>query len=309
MGSAAMDHNGDIAVGFSTSSATLNPGAQYTARLAGDPLGSMTQGEGVLVNGTGSQSGGLNRWGDYTSLNIDPSDDCTFWYTNEYLATTGSFNWHTRIGSFRLPGCGQPDYVMSVSPSSRTVPQSQATSTPYTVTTTPVGGFSDNVDLSVSGLPAGASASFSPNPTTPGSSSSTMTVTLDGTTPAGNYPLTITGTSGALTHSSSVALVVQAPAPDFGLSASPSSRSVVHGSGTSYGVTISRINGFSGNVSLSVSGLPSRTSASFSPNPASSSSTLSVTTNRKTPRGTYTLTITGTSGSLTRTVRVTLVVT
>jgi hypothetical protein len=106
MGSAAMDGSGDIALGYSVSSASMNPGIRYTARLAGDPLGTMTQGEGTLVDGTGSQTGGLSRWGDYSSMQIDPSDDCTFWYTTEYLASNGNWNWHTRIGSFKLAGCG-----------------------------------------------------------------------------------------------------------------------------------------------------------------------------------------------------------
>src|SRR5207248_1361124 len=78
----------------------------YTGRVATDPLGVMTQGEGVVLDGAGSQTGSnLARWGDYTSLSVDPSDDCTLWYTGEYLATSGAFNWHTRIGSFKLPGC------------------------------------------------------------------------------------------------------------------------------------------------------------------------------------------------------------
>jgi hypothetical protein len=106
MGSTAMDGNGDIALGFSVSNNSTYPGISYTGRLAGDPLGTMTQGETVLRAGTGSQTQNLHRWGDYSSMSIDPADDCTFWYTNEYLASNGSFNWHTRIGSFKLPGCG-----------------------------------------------------------------------------------------------------------------------------------------------------------------------------------------------------------
>jgi hypothetical protein len=307
MGSAAMDGNGDVALGFSTSSQSTRPSIHYTAHLVTDPLGVMGQGEGVIVDGTGSQNGGLDRWGDYSSLNIDPTDDCTFWYTSEYLTSNGSFNWHTRIGTFKLAGCGGAptlDFSFSATPPSRTVTQGQPTS--YDVTITPTGGFSGAVILSVSGLPAGATGTFSPNPAT---STSTLSVTTSTTTPAGTYPLTITGTNGALTHQASVTLVVQGPAPpDFTLGASPASRTVTRGKSTTYAVTITKINGFSGSVSLSVSGLPNKTSASFSPNPATSSSTLTVTTSQKTSRGTSTLTIKGTSGSLTRTKTVTLVV-
>src|SRR5205814_10332188 len=75
-------------------------------RLVGDPAGTLAQGEVVMFPGTGSElADGGGRWGDYTSLVLDPSNDCTFWYTNEYYETTGSFDWHTRIGSFTFPSC------------------------------------------------------------------------------------------------------------------------------------------------------------------------------------------------------------
>ncbi|HSB02372.1 MAG TPA: hypothetical protein VLE49_17100 [Anaerolineales bacterium] len=106
MGSIAMDGSGNIALGYSISSSTMFPAIRYTGRLAGDALGQMTQGEGTIINGTGAQTHSASRWGDYSSLSVDPVDDCTFWYTNEYVQTTGSSPWRTRIGSFQLPGCG-----------------------------------------------------------------------------------------------------------------------------------------------------------------------------------------------------------
>ncbi len=110
MGSAAQDKNGDIALGYSVvNGVDVFPGIRYTGRLAGDPLGEMTLGEGVIVNGTGVQTTTNSRWGDYTSLNIDPVDDCTFWYVNEYYTAasqaTSPAGWLTRIASFKLPGC------------------------------------------------------------------------------------------------------------------------------------------------------------------------------------------------------------
>jgi hypothetical protein len=102
MSSLAFDSGGDIGLGFSISSASINPGIRFTGRFAGDPAGTMTQGETSLVNGGGVQGPGLSRWGDYSAMNIDPNDDCTFWYTQEYEATSGSFNWHTRVGTFSL---------------------------------------------------------------------------------------------------------------------------------------------------------------------------------------------------------------
>lgn len=105
MGSAAMDKQGDIAVGYSTSGSNIYPALRYAGRLAGDPLGALTQGEAVLKKGRGSQTHPSSRWGDYSALAIDPSDDCTFWYTNEYYAAVTSFNWQTWIGKFKFPGC------------------------------------------------------------------------------------------------------------------------------------------------------------------------------------------------------------
>ena len=105
MGSAAMDASGDIALGFSASSSSINPQIRYAGRLATDPPNTLGQGETSLFNGTGSQTDTVSRWGDYSDLTVDPSDDCTFWYTNEYYQTTSSFNWRTRIGSFKFPNC------------------------------------------------------------------------------------------------------------------------------------------------------------------------------------------------------------
>src|SRR5262249_37298227 len=205
-----------------------------------------------------------------------------------------------------LPGCGAaptPDFTLSAAPSSQTMTPGQSTS--YTVTVTPTGGFAGSANLSVTGLPAGATPTFSPNPAV---STSTLTVATSASTPAGTYSLTIKGTSGALSHETSVTLVVQAPAPDFAFAASPASRTVGRGGTTTYSVTITPMNGFAGSVSLSVSGVPNRATATFTPNPATSSATLTVQTRSKTQRGTYSLTIKGTSGALSHSTTVTLVV-
>ena len=121
MGSIAMDHKGNMALGYSVVNGTdVFPGIRYTGRLRGDPKGQMTQGERVVINGTGVQTTTNSRWGDYTSMNIDPTDDCTFWYVNEYYEVSGlplplpppplpppgtTAPWQTRIASFTLPGC------------------------------------------------------------------------------------------------------------------------------------------------------------------------------------------------------------
>jgi hypothetical protein len=214
MGSAAMDRNGDIALGYSVSSSSLYPGVRYTARLAADALGQMTQGEGTIQNGGGAQSGSnLSRWGDYSSLSVDPSDDCTFWYTNEYLASTGNFNWHTRIASFRLSGCGSStasDFSLAASPSALTV--TAGSSGTSTISTAVTAGSAQTVSLSASGAPAGTTVSFNPASVGAGGSS-TMTVSVGSSTAAGTYPITVTGTGASATHTTTVSLTVAAAAP------------------------------------------------------------------------------------------------
>ena len=101
MGSMAMDGHGNIALGYSKSSSTMYPSIGITGRLAGDPLGTMGA-EDVWFAGGGSQVASSSRWGDYSTMSIDPVDDCTFWYTQEYYANTGSFDFKTRIGAFRF---------------------------------------------------------------------------------------------------------------------------------------------------------------------------------------------------------------
>jgi hypothetical protein len=306
MGSAAMDSAGNIAVGYSVSSSSINPAIRFTGRAPTDPLGTLGT-EINIKSGAGSQNGGLTRWGDYSSLSVDPVDDCTLWYTTEYLKTTGSFNWSTEIANFKFSTCGNPDYSVTASPASQSV--TQGNSTTYTATVTPTGGFTGTVSLSVSGLPAGANGSFNPASLTSGNS--TLTVTTSSTTPTGSFPLTITGTSGTTTHTASVTLVVTAPVVgDFSVTASPASQTVTAGNGTSYSATTTGSGGFTGVVSWSSSGLPTGANASFNPTSVtgSGSSTMSVTTSTTTPAGTYTLTITGTSGSLVHSTTVTLVV-
>lgn len=100
MGSAALDKDGNLAIGYSVSSSNTFPSIRYTGRLAGDPAGSF-QGENTLFAGSGSQTNS-NRWGDYSALMVDPGDGCTFWYTTEYYPATDQFRWHTRVGTFRF---------------------------------------------------------------------------------------------------------------------------------------------------------------------------------------------------------------
>jgi galactose oxidase-like protein/PKD domain-containing protein len=197
-----------------------------------------------------------------------------------------------------------PDFSLSATPSSRSI--AAGATTTYTATVTAGTGFAGAVSLSVGGLPQGAAAAFAPESIT-GSGSSTLTITTTTAIAAGSYPLTITGTSGTVVHSAIVTLVVSG---DFSLSATPSSRTVSRGGSTTFTVTVAAGAGFSGTTTLSVSGLPKQTTGKFAPSSIvnSGSSTLTVSAKRQVARGTYTLTISGASGSLVRTATVSLVV-
>jgi hypothetical protein len=129
MGSIAQDKGGNMALGYSASSSSVFPSIRYTGRLATDATGTMPQGETTLLAGTGFQSG-VNRWGDYSAMSVDPSDDCTFWYTQEYN-NSGGWAWKTRIGSFKFTQC-------SGGPVPTNTPTRTPTNTPGTgPTTTP----------------------------------------------------------------------------------------------------------------------------------------------------------------------------
>jgi len=164
--------------------------------------------EQSIVNGTGSQTS-PTRWGDYSAMTVDPADDCTFWYTQEYSKTTGSFSWNTRIANFKFPSCASgPNFILGAAPNSLTIVQgNNGTST---ITVTPLNGFSGNVNLSASGLPSGVTAGFSPNPT---ASTSTLTLTASASAAIGTSTVTITGTSGSLTSTTTIALTVTGNGP------------------------------------------------------------------------------------------------
>ena len=286
MGSIAMDKVGDIALGYSASSPSLSPGIRYTGRLVGDPLGTL-QSENSIVTGGGSQIPNLSRWGDYSAMTVDPIDDCTFWYTSEYLKATGSFNWSTRIASFKFPSCTTAAPVLTtitVAPSSASV----QTSATQQFTATGHDQF---------GQP------MSPQPTFTWSVSGGGTIDATGLFTAGataGGPFTVTATSGSVNGPASVT-VTSAPTGDFTLSVSPPSVTIQRGGTATYTVTITPSNGFNGAVTFSLAGQPSGSTVTFTPNPAGSTSTLTVATSSNTNKKTYALTITGANGLLSHT--------
>src|SRR2546428_3283112 len=287
-------------------------GAQ--TRQSSTPPGQMDAGEVVLGTSAtfdqetlfqGNCTTAPCRWGDYSGASPDPSNAGVVWGSNQLAgpAFFGFAQWPTENFAVSTGPVSVPDFSMSVTPASQTVGVGSATS--YTVSITPTGGFSGQVVLSVDGLPAGATATFTPNPAT---GSSTLAVTTATTTPTGTYPLTVRGVNGTLSHSAPATLVVN-PAADFSMSATPATRSV---GGTvvttTYSVTIAPLNGFNSPVTLSASGPLIGAPGTFSPNPAATSSTLTVSIMSNSPAGSYVLTLTGTSGSLSHSTTVTLVV-
>jgi len=207
-----------------------------------------------------------------------------------------------RLGGQAVENIGYQMFTISATPASQSV-ASGSTAT-FTVNVGDPMLMSNVVALSVSGLPAGATAQFSPS-SVQGTDSSTLTVSLANVA-AGSYNLTINGTSAGLTHSAPVILTVS----DFSVSATPPSQTINAGDSASYTVNIGSVNGFNGTVSLNASGLPSGATASFSAGSVTvpGSSTLTIATSTSTPAGTYTITIHGTSGSTVRTATITLTV-
>lgn len=132
MGSVAVDSQGNMVVGYSASSSSINPQIRYAGRLSTDPLNNLSQGEATLIAGAGSQTS-FSRWGDYSAMTVDV-DGCTFWYTTEYYTATGT-NWQTRIGSFAFPGCGELTATPTNTPTSTNTPTPTHTSTPTNTST------------------------------------------------------------------------------------------------------------------------------------------------------------------------------
>ena len=293
MGSIAMDKVGNIALGYSVSSSSMNPAIRYTGRASTDALGTL-QAETTIINGNGSQLSNLSRWGDYSAMTIDPTDDCTFFYTNEYLKSNGTFNWSTQIASFKFPSCNSAPPVLTtitVSPASASV----TTGGTQQFTATGLDQF---------GQP------LSPQPTFSWSVSGGGTISAAGLFTAGSTaggPFTVTASSGSVNGTASV--TVTSVPPDFTISVSPASQSVRRGNTATYTVTITRLNGFTGSVTLTLSGQPSGSTITFTPNPATTTSTLTVKTLPSTSRRTYTLTIQAVNGSLSHTTTASLTVT
>jgi hypothetical protein len=192
LGSAAMDKQGDVALGYSVSSAQLYPSIRYVGRLARDPLGIMSLAEGSIFEGSFAQTWG-DRWGDYSALQVDPVDDCTFWYTTEHAGRSGP---GTRIGAFRLPGCAPPDaFALDAQPANvKLAPGTQKT---ITITSSVVAGQPGPLDLRIDGLPPGVTASFSQATIAAGGAAQVTLVAAPSAAKAEGRPFSVEGTSSS----------------------------------------------------------------------------------------------------------------
>jgi hypothetical protein len=277
LGSMAMDSAGNIALGYSNSSAAIYPSISYTARNSGDALGQMTLGEGLISTGAGPQivpgsAKASVRWGDYSNLSVDPSDDCTFWYTNEYIppAPSGSSLsfWHTTVASFRLPSCQL--FSPALSPQAGVLerggpPVGFTFSIPPG--TNPTGPFA----LSVSGLPTGVSSSFAPaSPINAGQSSQLTLTAAPGTITLRGLPVAVAATPPATAQTPSQPryqlLTLDVLGNEFSVGASSSSVAV--SAGTSQQVTLQTrpVHGNSDTIAFGIQGVPPPgLAASFNP--------------------------------------------
>jgi hypothetical protein len=260
----------------------------------------------VTLTATGLPSGvaasfGTNPATGSSVLTLTASSTATTGMaTVTVTGTSGSLTASTTIALTVNP---PPSFTLA--PTAAAVSVVQGAIATDTIDVTGANGFAGSVTLTATGLPAGVAASFSTNPAT---SSSVLTFTASGTATLGAAIVTVTGTSGGLTASTTVALTVT-PAPTFTLGATSAAVSVVQGASATDTVDVTGANGFTGSVTLAATGLPSGVTASFATNPATASSVLTLTASSTAAPGTSTVTITGTSGSLTGSTTVSVIVT
>jgi endoglucanase len=250
-------------------------------------------------------------------LQNNPTINWTYWALNgedsydlldgNYDATPVSSLKQSELESIQFPLGGTPTPSFTLADSSPSLSIAQGSSGTDTVTVTDAGGFTGSVTLAVSGLPSGVTATFGTNPTT---GSSVITLTASASAPAGTSTVTVTGTSGALTPATTtIALTVTTkPTSSFTLSASAPSLTILQGASGTDTISVTDLDGFTGSVALSASGLPSGVTAAFGTNPTTGSSVLTLTAGSTAVAGAATVTITGTSGSLTATTTIALTV-
>jgi hypothetical protein len=259
MSSIAVDQDGNMAIGYSTSSATQEPSIRYAGRLASDLLNDLGQGEAVMTAGGGHQTHSSGRWGDYSMLTIDPADNLSFWHTNEYYPVTSSASWLTRIGKFQFTA-GSP------TPTPTATPTATATATP---TSTPAATATPTATATATATPT---ATAKPTPTATATATPTATATATPTatpsptptpTPSATPCAAPTVTTGAASNVAGSSATLNGTVNPKGCSTTVRFQ---YGTTTSYGSTTgnqTKTGNTTQNVAPNISGLTASTTYHF----------------------------------------------
>jgi uncharacterized membrane protein len=308
----------DFMVSASPAAISMNQGSSASSTVSTTITGGFNSAVSLSASGLPT---GVTASFSPSSIAAPGSGNSTVTISASSVAAAGTFNLtvtatgggvtHTTTIAVTVTAAQPPDFTLSLAPSSVTV--TQGSSANVTVSTSALGGFNSSVSLSASGLPSGVTASFSPASVgTPGSSN--VTLTASSTAATGTVNVTITGSGGGITHTATLSLTVNAAqAADFTVVASPSSLSLAQGTSGSSTITTNATGGFNSAVSLSVGGLPTGVTASFSSTsiaaPGSGSSTLTFTASGTATTGTSNVTVTATGGGVTHTAVISLTIT
>jgi len=305
----------DFELSISPNTRTISPGdfAEYNVSLI--RTGGFASSVALSTSGLPDEADGFFdpesiRGSETSELTIDTTSDIG---AGDYTFTvTGTGGGKTRTKTGKLIVSVVSDFTLDVTPQSQIASLGQ--SVIYIVTVTSQNNFNSPVILSLSGYPAGLTPSFNPPSVTPpknGAQTSVLMITLASSVAQGSYTLNVMGAGGGLTHSKQIVLTVGVGA-DFSISAEPSTLSVTVGSGGTSTIRVTSINNFNSQVRLELSSVPSGISASLNPVlviPQANGfaiSILTVNVPAGAAGGTYTLLVTGTSGSLSRAATVTL---
>ncbi len=297
----------DFSLSAAPASQTVQPGGSAAYTLTVTPSGGFS---GAVTFGVSGLPSGASASFNPASVTTSGTTTLTVATTaatppgTYQITVTGTAGTLARNANVTLIVTAPPNFSLSAAPASLTVqPGGRAD---YTLTVTPSGGFSGTVTFGVSGMPSGASASFNPASVNT-SGTTTLSVTTTAAIPPGSYQITVTGTSGTLARTANVTLVVPGT---FSLNVTPTSTTISKGGSGKYAVTITAGAGFSGTVTFAVNGLPKFVNGKFTPTTivGSGTSTLIVSSNRNVAAGTSNVIVTATSGGVTRSMPVTLVV-
>jgi subtilisin family serine protease len=301
-----------LTVGLSPTNASVSPGDAATFTVTVTPSNGFTGDAALSLTGL---SAGQASWTFTPSVVPNGSGTAQLSIATAATIAAGSYpltviatgGATTGSASATLTVVAAPDFTVAATPTSASV-NAGATAT-FAVSVGSVNGFADPISLTAAGIPAGVGSATITPATLSGSGTAQLVISTLGSAPAGTYPVTVTATSGTTTHTASVTLTVVVR--DFAISASPTTQTVVHGKTATFTISVSAIGGYTGKVKLSRTGVPPRTTTTWSSTTVlvPGSSTFKVKTAARTPAGTYLIVVTAKCGLLSHQVTLTLVVT